>query len=311
MYIQDVFTKYYDYRPFKNSIFLNKIIGNSSKILGVLANIILPYWFICFPHKYNKEKSIPISICFTSFPKRINKVWLVIECLLRQSLQPEEVRLYLSKEQFKCLDELPKNLKKYINNYFLKVYLVENDIKSHKKYWYAINDNVNRPIILVDDDIIYSSDTIKLLWENSKLHTDCVIACYCHKIKWDNNTKLILPYSKWKGKVNIGDKGVDIFFGSGGGTYFPYNSLLNANESIDILSKICPLADDIWLNAIIRKNGFKVLNIKRKGAVPEWKRFNNYKLSTINNGESYNDKQLNNVISFFIEKYGFNPYSIN
>ena len=91
MYIQDLFIKYYDFRPFKNNTIGNKVIGNFSKILVYIANIILPIWFKCFPGKQNKRNKIPINISMTSFPNRINKVWLVIECMLRQTKQPTKI----------------------------------------------------------------------------------------------------------------------------------------------------------------------------------------------------------------------------
>ena len=56
MYIQDLFIRYYDYRPFKNRL-ANKIIGNASKFGLILANIILPIWFKLFPgEKYYIQK---------------------------------------------------------------------------------------------------------------------------------------------------------------------------------------------------------------------------------------------------------------
>lgn len=45
---------------------------------------------------------------------------------------------------------------------------MDEDIRSHKKYWYAISEYPGMSIITVDDDIIYSSDTIKDLVEGSK-----------------------------------------------------------------------------------------------------------------------------------------------
>lgn len=306
MYIQDIFTRYYDYRPFRNAV-INKIIGNSSKILGILANVILPTYFHLFPGKKESTKTIPVIISLTTFPKRINNIWLILECILRQSKQPQSVILHLSKEQFPTFNTLPKRLNRYIDSGFLKIKLVEGDIKSHKKYWYIVQKNESYPIITIDDDIIYESHTIETLWNNYQEEPNTIIACYCKKINW-NIQHEILPYSLWNGKVNVGDKGLDIFFGSGGGTLFPINSLKDANEEFEIIKNVCPFADDIWLNAIIRKNGYQVKKANAKNTYPEWMNWKNVKLSTVNNGNLYNDKQLFNVISFFQEKYRINPF---
>lgn len=96
--------------------------------------------------------------------------------------------------------------------------------------------------------------------------------------------------------------------GSGGGTLFPCGSLKDANLPINIINKVCPLADDIWLNAIVRKNGFNVLCANDSISVPTWIIFNNEKLSTINDGDKFNDKQLFNVIEFMRKKFNYDPF---
>ena len=308
MYIQDYFVKYYDYRPFGNRAFIDKIIGNFTKVLGYIANIILPIWFKCFPGKIDINKTIPITVITTTFPTRINYIWLVIECMLRQKIQPSKIKLYLSKKQFISVHSIPSNLKKYVSNKFLEIIWVDEDIKSHKKYWYVVNENPYQKFITIDDDIIYDSDTIKILWEKSIEENNCVISCYNHKIKKDEKGE-ILPYSHWRNEpVNINENSNNVFFGSGGGTLFPEGSLLDANQPFNIISQICPYADDIWLNAFIRKNGFTVINVKNNFSVPEWIIWNNIKLSTRNNGDNLNDIQLFQTIQFIKDKFNYIPF---
>lgn len=308
MYIQDFFLKYYDYRPFSNT-FLNKIIGNISKTNIYIASLFLPFWFRLFPGKLKRNKlEEDIVVSFTSFPKRIHKVWLVIECLLRQRSQPGTIVLYLSQEQFKNKNELPDKLLDYEKKNFIKIKLMPDDYRSHKKYWYAIKDYPNKLIITIDDDIIYHSKLISNLLYYHKKEPNCVIAEYTNKILWNNDFS-IKTYSEWeRSKIKIGEKGNDIFFGSGGGTLFPCGSLKDADMPIEIINKVCPLADDIWLNAIIRKNGFNVLCANDSISVPTWIIFNNEKLSTINDGDKFNDKQLVNVISFMRKNFNYDPF---
>lgn len=311
MYIQDFFLKYYDYRPFSN-IFLNKIIGNLSKISIYIGSLFLPLWFRLFPAKLKRnkiEKNVIVS--FTSFPKRINKVWLVIECLLRQNIQPETIVLYLSQNQFNSKDKLPSKLLDYEKKNIIQIQLKPNDYRSHKKYWYAVKDFPNKTIITIDDDIIYHSKLISNLLYYHKKEPNYVIAEFTNKILWNNDCS-IKDYSQWgRSTIKVGEKGYDIFFGSGGGTLFPCGSLKDANIPIDIINKICPLADDIWLNAIVRKNGYKVLSTNDSLSVPTWFIFNNEKLSTINNEDKLNDKQLFNVIEFMQKEFNCNPFKYN
>lgn len=308
MFIQDLFISYYDYRPFKNSL-LNKVCGNATKIGACVGQYILPLWFKAFPcWKISNSQKENVVVCLTSFPRRIGVVWLVIECLMRQSIHASCIVLYLSKKQF-TENTLPKRLQEYQRRGILKIRLVDEDIRSHKKYWYAISEYPGMSIITVDDDIIYSSDTIKDLVEGSKKNPGSVISRYSSKICYDLNGD-VLPYSEWKGYLHVGDKGKNIFFGSGGGTLFPAGCLNEANQPYEIIKTVCPLADDIWLNAYIRYNGFDVVCVHRNAGVPEWHIEHNQKLCYVNGELKCNDVQLFDVIRYFEEKYSSNPFSL-
>ena len=311
MYIQDLFVNYYDYRPFKSSL-ANKFVGNVSKISLLFANIILPIWFKLFPgdkayvKRSNAYQQKNVVVCLTTFPARINKLWLVIECILRQTMIPRRIVLYLSKEQFPDINSLPVSVVKYTKT-CLDIRLVEGDMKSHKKYWYAINDFSENPIITIDDDIIYSSRTIERLLQGAKRFPNSVLALYCHPIQ-RNDDGTLKPYSEWVGNITINKPEKDIFFGSGGGTYFPVGSLKGANQSFEIIKVICPFADDIWLNSFIRMNGYNVCCLSNTVSVPEWYINKNRKLNAINNGENQNDIQLSKIRLFLKEKFQIDPY---
>lgn len=308
MYIQDLFIKYYDYRPFQSTL-PNKVLGNFSKIGAVLASYILPFWFKLFPGKNDKTKKYDgLVVSLTSFPARINTVWLVIECLLRQTVLPEQIVLYLSKEQFDTIDKLPSQLLSLVKRHVLVIKMVDQDIRSHKKYWYAIKDYPNKILVTVDDDIIYESNAIEQLLQFYKEHPKCIPARFVTKMCFDEVTKHILPYSKWKGRVDKGKIGSELFFGSGGGTLFPPNSLSGANVTFDTIRNICPLADDIWLNAWVRKNGYIVGRASRYSSVPEWNIRQNSKLCNINNGKCLNDVQLFKTVDYFLTKFKINPF---
>lgn len=57
------------------------------------------------------EKKIVVSL--TSFPARIKKVHIVIESLLNQTIKPDKIILWLSKEQFEHYYVLPSKLSLY------------------------------------------------------------------------------------------------------------------------------------------------------------------------------------------------------
>lgn len=307
MQLQDLLLRFYDYRPFPNA-FLNKISGNTSKLLLIISRLILPIYFK-LTQRNKSHKQINAIGVLTSFPQRINVVPLVIECLIRQTYELKNIVLYLSKKQFQYKKELPQALIQLEEEKKIIIKFVDEDIKSHKKYWYAITDFPDTDIITFDDDIIYTSKIVEKLFKAIQNTPRHVASEYCQRISY-NGIGEAHPYSLWSyTEIKKGEKGKDLFFGTGGGTYFPFESLRGANISHQKLMDICPLADDLWLNAIIRMNDFSVINIGTKLSVPEWNIPNNKKLSTINNGENLNDKQMSRIISFLTQKGEKNPFT--
>lgn len=245
----------------------------------------------------------------TSFPARISYVWLVIECLLRQTVVPSRIIVYLSKEQFQNKSVLPKNLRNYPDD-IVEFRFVNGDIRSHKKYWYAVEEWKDRPIVIVDDDIVYDSRMIEDLESASRQMEKTISCCWGITILWSDNGELN-PYSLWRGKrtkKTLGKRDHARFFGSGGGTYFPVGSLKDANLELSTLMSICPTADDIWLNAITRKNGYRAALIRNYVSVLEWKIKNNQKLCTINNDLHENDKQLYAVRQYILNSFHIDPF---
>ena len=312
MYIQDAFVRLYDIRP-TNNVLLNKIIGNSSKLVKPIANAILPSFFKLnsgLNLQMTKRKKTDAIVSLTSFPRRIPYLWLVIECMLRQTMRVEKIVLYLSKLQFpNLMQDVPRNLLPYCRD-ILEIKFVDEDFKSHKKYWYILKDYPNTPIITIDDDLIYASDTIELLTELAHSNNNTVPCMYAHRMRWDAQGKL-LPYSQIlnKGKIDIGVVTDSSFFGSGGGTYFPVGSLKDADLDFDFLRSACPMADDIWLNAVVRKNDFKTITPRYQNSVLDWTIKENMSLSYNNNGENMNDIQLLQTMKLCEEVFGVNPFN--
>lgn len=102
----------------------------------------------------NREKqNDKVVVSITSYPKRINTAYLSIESIFYQSLAPDRVILWLSKKEV-CKNDIPKNLKK-LKSRGLEIRMVEDNIKSYKKLFYAIKEFGDQLIITCDDDTIY------------------------------------------------------------------------------------------------------------------------------------------------------------
>lgn len=303
-----------DVRPFHSTL-LNKISGNGTRWLTKkLSTSVLPWYFRkhpgidCYRKSLQEGRTSDAIVSLTSFPKRIGVVWLVVECILRQTRVPKRIVVWLSKEQFSSVEELPKELRSYPED-VVQIRMVDRDIRSHKKYWYAVEEYKDSPIVLVDDDLVYDSHLIEDLEEHSSKDKKIIACCWGARLQW-NEDGTVKDYSQWGGKKpELNEVTDDFCFGSGGGTYFPVGSLEGARQPIDDIMSVCPMADDIWLNAISRKNKFKTCLIRHQISVPEWNISGNETLEAVNNGQHQNDIQLQQVRDYFVKHFGEDPFS--
>lgn len=261
--------------------------------------------------KYLQNAPLPKAVChcndvvvsLTSFPARINDIWMTISCLRRQTYSPAKIILWLSEEQFKSKNELPNSLTSLEDEIF-EIRLVEGDIRSHKKYVYAFQEFPDKLVITVDDDIIYSPDLIETLVEEHKKHPDDVLCRYGKKIKREQDDNLA-PYNNWQTLDYICDR--DVFFGSGGGTLFQPRKMYKDVLNIELSHKLTPLADDIWLNAMCRLAGLKTRLITNKLYLYLGNN-QDFSLSKQNVGNRKNDIQLKQIIDYYIQSTGENPF---
>lgn len=280
-------------------------------IIRLLSNIIIPFYFklsnnnSAFKLKESFKTKNRVIVSLTSFPLRINKVWIVIESILRQELKPDKIILWLSKEQFSCLDSLPKNLTS-LKKRGLEIKLRDNDLKSHKKYYYAFKEFPRDTVITIDDDIIYSP---KLLTNLILLSNDNPESICCnHASEILIQGKHVCSYYKWKdidSKVTNTNKLMPIGVG---GVLYPPNSLSNRVFKIDIFSNYCFLADDIWLNIMARLKKTKVSKSSYKSHYLPIMYKSNKTLNFRNVNEEMNDKQLIRTRKYCIDKWGIDPY---
>ena len=265
--------------------------------LRKIANWILPFVIAKSNNNVVKKKWTKkrIIVSFTSFPGRIDSVWMVVECMLRQSLLPDQIILWLSEEQFPD-KKIPKKLSNLIGSIF-QVRFVPNDYRSHKKYIYSFEEFGNDVVITIDDDIFYPTTLVESLIENYEKNPDSIICCYGKEFYEKEN--VLVKYNKWNDFFSLNSK--NVFFGSGGGTLFIPSELFKDVLNIDLALKLCPYADDVWLNSMARMGNKRIKLISRRLILPI---LNNdeSKLCTRNVGQNLNDIQINNVCSYYNKK---------
>ncbi len=275
------------------------------------ANVILPIYFRIT--KGNKNRYLNncsktkgrIIVSLTSFPARIGRLWLVIETLLRQTIQPEKIILWLAEEQFPGFYTIPKNLIRLQKN-GLEIRICPGDMRSHKKYYYALQEFPDDIIITVDDDVFYDLRLIEYLVESYNKFPNCVSCNHCSEIKISNGK--IQPYILWKDYSSTGCPSYKIFtIGIGGVLYPPriFNSMVFNSK---VFMKYCEMADDIWLNVILKLSGAMAVKSNYNSCYLPVMNFRNFTLSSINVNKELNDKQLVLVRNYCTENLGIDPF---
>jgi len=239
---------------------IGRLVSGSSKNDTVQANANLKMGYDKNNVKYglnineNREKKIIVSL--TTFPKRINYAYYVIDMMLKQTLKPDKVILVLSKEEFNDITSPDDYLN--LEKRGLTILYVDGNIRSYKKYLDVMQYYPDDIVITVDDDIIYPNNLIETLYNSYTKYPQSVSAIRTHKIKYDTTGEL-LPYKKWMfDYCTTNEPSHDLMAIGCGGILYPPGCLHTDAFNIDKIKQLCLDADDIWLKIMELRNGTKV-----------------------------------------------------
>lgn len=276
------------------------------RVIRKVANKKIPEYLLSLENEriYCGRILDDVIITFTSFPTRIEYVWIVVRCMKHQTVLPHKIILWLSKKQFP--DEIiPQNLLNEIDNLF-EVKFVDEDIRSHKKYYYASKAYPGKYLFLIDDDIFYPANILERTWEEHLKDPASVICNYGYRIGYNKNGGL-RPYNSWRYVYN-NTKGYNLFFGSGGGTLISPSKLYEDFLNIDLARNLTPIADDIWLNAMTKLAGIPC-HMLDNGPILPIIIPSNQRLTSLNLGECQNDKQIKSICEYYKKEIGIDPFS--
>lgn len=308
----DFFDKIYNSINNKNNFFERiKLYSLLRFSVRVISNVTLPFYFLITQNNGKFKLSPPVKknerviVSLTSFPARINNLWIVIESILRQTHKPDKLILWLSKEQFSSLDFLPKKLLN-MRKRGLEIEIRENDLRSHKKYFYTIKEYPDDTCITIDDDVIYESHLIETLIKCSNSFPNMICCTHTSSISYEE--KKLKSYNDWiKTDVCFSPSLVQIPIGVGGVLY-PAGILHESVLDKDAFLKHCPNADDIWLKAMSLLNNVKVVKAKFNSSYLPVLNFYNKTLSS-SNLKGGNDIQLKALRLYCLEKFTIDPFS--
>lgn len=248
--------------------------------------------------KYEKE----IVVSLTTFPARYETIGMTLESLLRQTMKPNRILVWLTKEE-NPEQKIPEAFLPYVEK-GVEVCFSDSNLMPHNKSFHTAKLNADRYIITVDDDIVYSEKLIERLYTTYKANDPQTVVCeLAHWITLDE-TGVPQPYDRW----DMESKGIAgpshrLMAKGVGGVLYPPNFFRDGYFDEETIRATCLMADDLWLKFQEALRGYRVVKTRRyaKQVITLNEESQKVSLNSKNNGEKRNNVQLKNLIDRFPE----------
>lgn len=253
-------------------------------------------------HAYETMKALirkRLIISLTTYPRRIHAVAQVIESLCVQTRKPSEIVLWLAESQFPEKElELPEELLRLVARKCLTIRWCD-DLKSHKKYFYAFQEYPDDLVVTVDDDVIYSPTTLDTLYKSYLLYPEAVSTMRGHLILVSEENEM-LPYNKWIQETDLcaHKPSMQLFATGVAGILYSPNLFRREFFDKDAIMLCCPLADDLWLKAMQLASDVPVVVAGPRDVLQYIPGTQETALCNVNVKQGQNDVQLRQIIQW-------------
>lgn len=246
-----------------------------------------------------------IIVSLTSYPKRMEMMPRVVASLNNQTIKPDRIVIYLSKEEF--LD--CKNMvdEKYYEENNVTISWVSNNYGPYKKFIYSFKEFKDDIVITVDDDVEYAETMIEDLLSGAEKFPDAVIARRARLITSTDDDR-IETYENWS---TIREEEAGFFannprfdliaIGMGGVLYHP-NRFSEEIFREDLFKEVCPNTDDLWLKLFEVLANVPVVLVDRMNNDSEIKEISRDGLYVNRNKEGGNQIAIENIFNFCKDK---------
>ncbi len=175
-------------------------------------------------------------VSLTSHHERLKHVYKTIDCILGGRYTPKKIVLTIYRD-----DEV--NIPNDLYNK-CEVIVADNNLRSHLKYFYAMQRYPDVPIITIDDDCRYPGDFVELLWKSYIEFPNYISAYRVHKPTFSN--KKMKHYQDWIRDYKTNNPSGLLMPTGVGGVLYPPNILNIGDGDIETIKKYIT-TDDIFL----------------------------------------------------------------
>lgn len=234
-----------------------------SNIARSVKEITMPLWLRCMgiaAHEPLSGRDGGVTVSLTAIPSRIDRLWVVMESLMRQTVRPDRIIVALTQEEFpQGMAQMPESLLAYVR-LGVEIAFLPYNLKCHNKYFHALRHCPDSCVVTVDDDCWYSRDTIARLIDMHEAYQDAVVSNIARVI----DTEHFHTYKMWKKSPSASAPDHRcVALGFGAILYPPQFAQRCADAghdlfSVDLIGRLAPTTDDLWLKAVEMVSGIKV-----------------------------------------------------
>lgn len=191
-----------------------------------------------------------LVVSLTSYPPRFASLHRTLKGLLRQSVRPDRLILWIGEQ-----DDLPPKVLGLVPR-GLEIRQVR-DRGPFTKLLPALDAFPEAFIVTADDDVYYSACWLERLIESHDCAAPMILCRRAHRLGIGEDGA-ILPYSAWEKDVRdaAGRRPSSDLVPTGvGGVLFPPGSLDPAVADEALFTRLCPHNDDFWFYWMARRAG--------------------------------------------------------
>jgi hypothetical protein len=238
-------------------------------------------------------KKIPVIVSLTSIPSRLRTLHITVRSMMQQQYQPELIVLWLQED---LKNQIPNRLSKLQGELFQIRYSPYGF--SHRKLIHSLEAFPDKAIITCDDDVIYQSDTLKIIYEEHLKFPDQIIGNRCRQMTYENGK--ITSYRKWPFVVDPPEQGPHNMPVGAFCVLYPSGSLHQDVQDVVLFTKLAPKADDLWFKAMAILNGTLSLQNNNRPEVPVPIMGTQFvALKKVNKGQDFNRVQWEQICSHY------------
>lgn len=229
-----------------------------------------------------------LIVSLTSYPPRFGTLDLTLLCLLRQSLRPDRITLWIAHGD---MPALPDRIRK-LPGIDIRPCA---DIRSYKKLAFAMRGYPDAWIVTVDDDLHLPPDWLAKLV--SAAAPGRIAAHRAHRITRHTDGR-IKRYAEWDHELSGPElTSHDLLATTGSGILYPPGSLGPMASDIDAALRLCPTGDDLWFGWAARQAGTPVTKLAGDFPLVTWRGSQRTSL-WLNHNQVQNDLMIARLESF-------------